>query len=187
MGRATATYGPYEEWMIKDNYPSTTIKFGDRITDFLKVSKNCGYVRGTNGTCFSNPKVKYASGEEWYSLDENNYYKFVLADGTAIATITNYNNAGVTDIYVDIDGVRNGPTRIGHDIFTFRINSDGELMPTGNSSIGNFDAFLENYKQTGTHTTAWIIQNNNMDYLKMNQDGKCSNGTTLSWENTSCN
>ena len=186
FGRATATYGPYGHWMIKDNYPSTTVRVGDRITDFLKVTKNCGYIRGTNGTCFSNPIVKFASGKNWYSIDENNFYKFVLADGTAIAMVSNYNNGGITEIYVDIDGIRKGPTRIGYDIFKFWINTDGELAPSGNTTIGNFDKFLENYADSGTCTSAWIIQNNNMDYLKMDQDGKCPNGTQLSWENTRC-
>lgn len=37
------------------------------------------------------------------------------------------------------------------------------------------------------YCTRWVIDNDNMDYLKADETGKCPDGTQLSWTVTSCN
>ena len=106
-------------------------------------------------------------------------YMLMLADGTSLAFLYD-NGQGVYRFRVDIDGPNKGKNQSGNDIFDFTIpfeqngNEDqvGSLMPsrlhsawTGNVGSG--------------YTTAWVIQNGNLDYLKCPND--------LNWETkTSC-
>ncbi|MBR1942838.1 type II secretion system protein, partial [bacterium] len=49
-GRATAVYGPFDEWFKNDTTGEQINKrFGERMTEFMKVSKTCG----TGDGCFS--------------------------------------------------------------------------------------------------------------------------------------
>ena len=42
LGRAQAVYGPYDEWFTGlTNYKDISTRFGERMTEFMKVSKNC--------------------------------------------------------------------------------------------------------------------------------------------------
>ena len=165
FGRATAVYGPYDTWFngLSTGEERATRK-GQRLTEFMKVSKDCGYVTEDNNTCIK-PFV------ETYSI--------ITADGTGIGFY-----GGVPDdnglIFVDIDGINKGKNNSGFDAFWFLLTNDG-VIPDGcdksmlMSSGGYFNA------------TCWIIQNGNMDYLKTDSQGKCPNGTTLDWTtNTSC-
>ena len=50
--RAQAVYGPIETWKDLDsNEAAQATRFGERITEFMKVSKNCGIA--VNQGCFS--------------------------------------------------------------------------------------------------------------------------------------
>ncbi|MBR1942558.1 hypothetical protein IJ843_02340, partial [bacterium] len=83
------------------------------------------------------------------------------------------------EIKVDIDGPNKGRNQIGNDIFDFTIrfeDYDGQkalqLTPSGEPDAwtGSLNAY--------TYSTAWVIKNENLDYLK------CSD---LNWETkTSC-
>ena len=175
-GRAVAVYGPYEDW----NANST--RLGERLSDFLKISKNCE----TNNTgCFNSEKPKEFGGTE-LPLFEG--YQFILADGTSVA-ISDY-------IYVDIDGPNKGQTTIGKDIFIFEIY-DNELIPLHNnvvsgtscgySCVDGPDASPLGHKDYFSDCAAhWVINFDNMDYLKIDDDNKCPNGTTLSLSKITC-
>lgn len=68
FGRAMVVYGPVDEWFINDsNSTAQMTRFAERITEFMKVSKNCKF-----------EDTKACS----YTKD---YYRFNTADGTAIA------------------------------------------------------------------------------------------------------
>ncbi len=42
-------------------------------------------------------------------------------------------------------------------------------------------------KLSGEECTVWVVDNDNMDYLKLDDNGKCPNGKTLNWTtNTTC-
>ena len=70
------------------------------------------------------------------------------------------------------------------DIFAFTIDSDNELVPDGYQQTGNLNKASFCVGNEGC--TAWVIKNDNMDYLKADSSGKC-NGVQLNWDTqTTC-
>ena len=191
LGRAQAVYGPIDEWFSSDDDLSGQVtKFSERITEFMKLSKTCGLA--DNQGCFTKGSAKHLKGTSSYkNLDEGGslkYYKFVTADGTSIAIVrTNYVPGGLAMVfYVDIDGSSKGQYTYGKDIFSFEIfYKDSMLTPMRAS---NFSQYLSNLKQdgTGTYASGWVIDYDNMDYLKLNSEGKCPNGITPTEQNPRC-
>ncbi len=184
-GRMNAVYGRIDEWTTHNS----TI-FGDRLSEFMKTSKNCGLTLNTGGTCWTNSNTMFANNTAFQNIDSNSYYKFVLADGTTVAISAT--TLGV-NIYVDIDGPRKGPNKFGTDIFQFQAfyNStatDTDLKPAGLTEFANSTAFASSTCFTqGNGCTMWVITNDNMDYLKADNTAKCPNGKILNWTtNTSC-
>jgi len=127
-GRATAVYGPFDEWFQNDAAPKAAAEIiGERFTEFMKVSKNCGVETGKG--CFA---------DKFYFLD--------------------YDDGDPAD-------------------------SDDELVPLGYDLTGNLD---KAYCAYSLDCTAWVIKNDNMDYLKADGSGKC-NGVQLNWDTqTTC-
>ena len=160
-GRATAVYGPIEEW-CDNNGNLSEKRLGERITEFMKVSKVCD---GTKG-CFSDKSS---------ILNEGTYYKCILADGTSIAFDTGYGTRFGT-FWIDIDGPNKGAAALANDIFVFYIHDNdiqtGELFPFGDTYP---DDECPKYKEEAC--TAWVIQHGNMDYLKTDSSGKCNNSS----------
>ncbi len=198
FGRATAVYGPIDEWFI--NLPEGVTahrRFADRMTEFMKISKNCG----TGSGCFADGVYHQLDGGGDESPNTwTNEPKVLLADGTALDFYISSDDCsdewGATSdspaakscglIYVDIDGSK-GPNIMGKDYFDFYVTSTG-IYPKGgkNTDDGKDNDSLETFCfVNGMSCTGWVIETGNMDYLKAN-GGVCPNGTTLSWENTSC-
>jgi len=196
-GRAEAIYGPLPDWFVNDNTQASQItRFGERLTEFTKNQKICGYVQ-TDGACWTPGPTKYINGSNWGSLGMGlgTFYKFILADGTPVAIIvpqsTSWSgNDGVVTVYFDIDGTTKGKNTLGKDVFGFSIlapNGHYEIYPGGERDIGNETNFKDKcWNADGCGCMAWVLQNDNMDYLKLDSQGKCPNGTILSWSNTSC-
>ena len=180
FGRAQAVYGPVDEWKTLDSTADAQItRFGERITEFMKVSKNCGVA--TNQGCFSNKNVKYIDGRDAGSSIDNStsWYKIILADGTAVA-MTN------TTFQVDIDGLNKGQNQLGTDIFLFNHNG-GVVTPFGPDNFSEYlDGNNNSIMQNGNKASAWIINYVNMDSLKLTSAGKCPNGTTPTEQNPRC-
>ena len=173
IGRATAVYGPVNEWFINDNTASAQItRFGDRVTEFMKVSKNCGVT--TNQRCFSNAQAKTISGLLGSIEDEDTKdiaYKFQVADGTSFSfklhgdsVLLNFN----------IDGPK-GKNVLGNDVFCLRINDSDNVIHNLNPNVNISALMTTGY---GEEATSWVINYDNMDYLKAGTDGKCKNSST---------
>ena len=160
VGRAQAIYGPLAEWSISSNDDDDTSSlFGERITEFMKISK----------------KV-----DNW---------TYILADGTLIWVASYLLRNGVCDgasaypgqsfcysIEVDIDGQNKGKNLFGYDKFNFLATENGVLPDDTEIKNSNKAAYAENGEY---YATAWVIMNENMDYLKCNNE--------LNWTNkTSC-
>ena len=199
FGRATAVYGPVDEWFINDNNNEVTMseRFANRVTEFMKVSKNCA--SDENGCMATGPYKDLDGSATGLNFVEHAYFqtfpKYLFADGTAIAftivtgscnedysssdTTNNPLRDGCGGFYVDIDGAK-GANTIGKDLFLFFITKTG-VYPTGSKLSSDDDDCFKN----SSACAAWVIETGNMDYLKANK-GVCPNGTTLSWENTSC-
>ena len=186
FGRAQAVYGPYNEWFVNDaTDEARTKRAGERITEFMKTSKVCGTEK--NKGCM--PKaVKgldgkgLTGGNDYTNLDNDSiYYKVILADGTAIAIYSEL--IWLSEITVDIDGPNKGPSTLGIDVFEFDIDAENNVLYTH----CNEDRLIENL-QKGYCTSYWIMRYDNMDYLKVDSNGKCPDGKTIldGVSNTTC-
>ena len=180
IGRAIAVYGPVNEWFINDaSYTAQITRFGDRVTEFMKVSKNCGVT--TNQRCFSNKKVVPILGDDSSFLDYdtiNTSYKVQLADGTSVAFGDSGWESNVNNqiyMFFNIDGPK-GKNISGNDVFGVRLDSTTGQLDYGNFSGGVYNLFASS---NGLHATFWVMQYDNMDYLKADSSGKCSSGKTL--------
>ena len=181
LGRAQSVYGPVNEWFVNDTTETAQVtRFGERVTEFMKVSKNCGVA--TNQGCFSIKNVRFIDGQDaGGSVDTRpSLYKIILADGTAVAMKN-------TTFQVDIDGPNKGQNQLGTDIFLFRNGDDGIVTPF---APDNFSEYLDGSKNSimknGNKASAWVINYDNMDYLKLDSSGKCPNGKTPTEQNPRC-
>ena len=196
FGRAEAVYGSIDGWKST----MTTLDLArqgyfERSTEFMKLSKTCG--PNVAGCFASNTFNSFRSG---YTVTDNvmPWYKGVLADGTSF-TINpgaydncNYSITGISNIcatiYVDIDGPTKGKGahKFGQSVFIFLLTTDNGVVPIGISGSSTKDTDLASCFKYGNFCASWVIENDNMDYLKADVNGKCPNGTVLSWSNTSC-
>lgn len=185
FGRAEAVYGPFDEWFIND---TTNLQYSkraaERITEFMKLSKNC--TNNTTAGCMTTGNAKPINSTYAFSIVNSNSYTYILADGTSICFSGSQYG---TSIYIDIDGPTKGSFTLGKDVFSFSIHkiNDYKLSTLGMSDTNS--SILQNCIGEGdiSHTcTAWVLKNDNMDYIKADKTGKCPNGTMLSETNLSC-
>jgi len=172
FNRAQVVYGPYDEWFKNDTTDEQRAnRIGERLAEFLKVSKNCKMESG-----------KGCSIKDSYT----NYYKFELADGTGVAVdyITAYVDGPTGFITVDIDG-KKGRSWNGVDVFSFYITNNNNIHDIDPGTIDWLGSGIFGHSHWGS--TRWIIDYGNMDYSKADDTGKCPNGVQLSETQTSCN
>lgn len=186
LSRAEAEYGPFKEWFKSDTTSvAQTTRFGERMSDFLKLQKNCGK---NLSSCVSNTKYNSLNGDEItvFSSSSGNYYSVILADGAIVVFSIESSNADQGLIYVDIDGNK-GSNTYGKDFFEFiAIGNENNEM---NSVYGyTNDAYIDDCFSSGIYCSGWVLETGNMDYLKADRNGKCPNGKVLNLTtNTSCN
>ena len=174
--RAVVIYGPVDEWFKNAETTQEKSKiFGERIAEFMKISKTCGFSKG----CFSENKIRdiYGSEEAFIDYGNSNYaYSYQLVGGVALAFYggIHQESRGKLSIDVDLDGPNKGKNQKGLDRFIFEIDSKDNLVPfiyTNEQLTGNLC--------TSYDTGMWILTNDNIDYLKCFSD--------LNWETqTSC-
>ena len=198
FGRATAVYGPIEDWCHNiSGLQEHNACVAERFTEFMKISKNCKFTIGSG--CWVNKDVNYLDGtSSWGPGTSDDSYKFIMADGTALAfdiiwqngctSGFSYSNGGgtvsnkCTTIYIDLDGIK-GANTDGKDFFEFYVTKDG-IVPEVASNVNDAALKASCFKFGGC--SGWVLANGNMDYLKADRTGKCPNGKQLSWTNTSC-
>ncbi len=202
FGRAVINYGPVKNWFKNDSCTATWggavqnkpcgKRVGERLIDYLKISKNCEFSTG----CFTNADSKNLDGSSDGNIDTNNsYYKFILGDGTSIAisfvTKSGAYNGNIDKSYyalikVDIDGPNKGPNIRAKDILGFYLTDKG-ILPEGYAK-SNQELSQNCFSKGWGCASNWIIENGNRDYLKANSSGTCPDGkTVLNWTtNTSC-
>ncbi|MBR1942592.1 hypothetical protein IJ843_02515 [bacterium] len=158
-GRATAVYGPIDEWFKNDTTDEQKNKrFGERMTEFMKVSKTCG----TSVGCFNQTKPKGSVGASGFdtSVNRADKYDIILADGSSVSFII-FRYEGI--ITVDIDGPNKGNNEYGKDLFQFFVNYDNDgITPIGTKSDSN-ELCVSGHMN---YCSAWVIMNENLDYLK---------------------
>ena len=177
LGRAEAVYGPVSEWFKSSNGEDQIECFAGRITEFMKISKDC---KSNITDCFPD-KVNGANSHWFYSRSELTR-TIILSDGTTILITYESEPGYYARFYVDIDGKNKGPSYTGKDIFYFRLKEDG-IVPAGLET-----GTLQTCPNPPTMAcTAWVVTIGNMDYLKLGSNGKCTDGTILDGTtNTTC-
>ena len=75
----------------------------------------------------------------------------------------------------------------GKDIFFMILDSSGNFDFLGTPPTGNLTNLLALALGNHSDIAFWVIQNDNMYYLRRDSSGKCPNGSYLNWETkTSC-
>ena len=164
---AIKDYGYVDEWSFfekdEDDNPMSD-KFVSYIKPYLKLSKDCGGSSGCIGGQYyqldGSPWANYASNK-WY-------YQMILVDGSYlwIRTETSPNgmecthsNSGTSNvcglIWTDING-KQPPNTIGKDVFVFFILKNRIVPHSGKDCYAS---------STGWGCAAYILQNDNMNYL----------------------
>lgn len=187
IGRAEAVYGPVNDWVqLASNDVDMFNRMGERITEFMKISKTCGTNKnqGCIGKKIYDKTSNYVPIFSLIAGDSADLgYKVILADGMSLSISAVYGTGDWLFLF-DIDGPNKGPSMLGKDIFSFTIvrnSSPTELRPDLKSTTTS----LNNCFQSGL-CTEWVVNNGNLDYLKADRTGKCPNGKVLSETVTSC-
>lgn len=161
------------------------------LAPYLRITKNCG----TGSDCMPDKYKNLNGTDKIIATSSTNMAKAALSDGTIMYSYTyggvsNRSKGGILpllksygEIDIDVNGLK-GPNVIGKDFFFFILTNDG-IVPMGLEDENTFTFGNDcNLAQTGDiHNgwgcAAWVIYNENMDYLK------CNN---LSWDGpTKCN
>ena len=165
LGRAQAVYGPFDEWCV--NYSGKCRnRIFDRVTEFMKTSKVCNTVSSCPDLVFGANGTSDGSGDRDYTS-----HSVFLADGTVLG----FQNDARTQIHVkfDIDGPNKGPNVEGKDVFQFCYDKNGLIHYNYSVTKASSGAF---YPQESAY---WIIDFDNMDYLKTSDGKTCPDGKTI--------
>lgn len=175
--------------ILNDEGGSDTLQAGDdlemmeKFGKYLKYQKTCGRNKG----CFPNVTYKSVTGNGYskWEDDTTDRSRAILTDGTLIMFNKsamwggNEGNYLYAQIYVDINGFK-GPNQLGRDFFYFYINPE-KIVPAGARALeekNEDQKFTKNcIQQNGYACAAWVIYNENMDYLHckdLSWDGKHS-------------
>lgn len=205
LKKAFTTYSQAFQLAVNENGTPDTWDIGDYSSDpteqakakniittlapYLKVTKTCDKLE--NG-CHVSPS--WFLNNVQYDFVSNRMYRAALSDGSYLAVYslrsncnyvvgsTNSLNQVCAYMIVDINGAKL-PNTQGKDIFWFYLTKNG-ITPLGTASevdgVG-VSQFSKTCKLTadGSGCAAWVIYNENMDYLKC---------TGLNWGGqTTCN
>lgn len=169
--------GSIESWGWSSNSLDTTgaQNFINILSPSLKIIKNCGIKK--NEGCFpKNTAYKYLNGKDYYTYDNTDTLaKAKLNDGTMIA-VENYSacksvigtsrelKSVCGTIVIDINGEK-APNQLGKDTFWFWITKYG-VIPFGVPESTDYNFNSCNSDNKGYSCAAWVIFNENLDYLK---------------------
>ena len=162
LGRAQAVYGPIGTWCV--NYSdSCSLRHINRITEFMNVSK----VSKNWADCKS-PNWNTTDG----SLSGLNKCA-ILKDGTTLS-LAIYSDGQNGYFLADIDGPLKGKNACGYDAFVF-------LYDRYSVRVNGPDDYVKPYGSVWNCETAagWVVDYDNMDYLKTSDGTTCPNGTKL--------
>ena len=157
--------GYANEWNVENGSNATTARqIASYFKPYLKIVKDCE----TNSGClgYTERVIRLNGQQHGYNYDTSSqHYKMILNDGSYIwirgSNSTYCKSAGNMDylcgaIFFDINGNKQ-PNTIGKDIFQFAIT------PYAIKSNVSDDC---NTNGIGWGCSGYILQNNNMDYLK---------------------
>ena len=149
-----------------------------KFKPYISVIKECGKDKG----CFPDVYYKKLNGANSLNFENDGRYKIKLADGSTLA-FYGFSALGGSDdvlssygaIYYDINGVKS-PNQFGKDLFQITLLKD-RIIPTS-SNNPDTSAILNECITDGFSCMAWIIANDNMDYLHCPDDLNWDSKTT---------
>ena len=169
---AISEYGAPKYWASysyeTDSDETVTRLLAINIVKQLKVAKDCGYA---SDGCFPESAYQFlASGNERDFENNEHYYKLILPDGflVAIQGYPTINSSIFGEIWVDING-KAAPNTVGKDLFLFNFSSNS-VLPYGYDKMDKelSTTSCSTTSGTGYDCTAWVIHNENLDYLHCN-------------------
>lgn len=176
---AVNEYGDPQNWNLTNTYIGKDDE-GNNITDYTSaytifsyLAENMKSVNGLN----ANKNIIYEYDS--YSLDNTlrsnvskNYEipNIVLADGTMFSS--GWVSGNLIDIYVLLNKcAQKGKCIVGKDLFYFQMYfSPAKIVPQGitNDNFKQYCNIEQKSKDNGRGCTAWVLYNENMDYLHCN-------------------
>lgn len=172
--------GTPDNWgLVKDGTNIGARPVIDMLKPYLNVDKDCA--DGSQGCFPSGVNYKYLveSLGNFTILDNLGSPKLKLTDGILLmGGVSDQNCADIYgpslalkntcgSYYIDINGYKN-PNQFGKDVFMFRLTKYG-IIPYGTPGAGasTFSSDCENKTTSkGYGCTAWVLYNENMDYLR---------------------
>lgn len=176
--------GTPDTWGLVAMGDSTGLaRLNNIMSPYLKIQKNCG----TGVGCFPNkPYLDLNNVEKTNLYTFTGSSKLILNDGTLVSLrqlsgdcAVNYGSSSalrsVCGMFsVDINGLK-GPSQIGVDYFSFFFTKNG-LIPVGLQAQTTYphSDFCNKSKSSivgwhnGLSCSAWVLHNENMEYLKCN-------------------
>jgi len=174
-GRAVAVYGPYGTWFVDDGDDNSKIakRAFKRMSEFMKYSKECIVSDG----CTERMMYDTTTGAK-------TDYGVVLADGTTVWIV---GFKGGMHILVDLDGLK-GQNEYCIDRFEFDVDAYTGLKPRKSRDVPKNPKYWSSSYDTLESCADWVVTMNNMDYLKIDSNGKCPDGKTVldRASNTTC-
>ena len=155
----------------------------DKLSPYLKTLTDCQSSSG----CFYSGNYQKLMGGTWGSIEGSlttslGLNKIILSDGTSIyiqARSSDCTEGAGTNtslalqnicalIGVDINGAQK-PNRWGYDLFSFELTKYG-IIPRGSTAdtASSFAANCDSSSSIGWGCAAWVIYNENMEYIKCN-------------------
>lgn len=175
---AVIDYGGPESWDEGLSGVEAAEKIYEKLAPSLRVQKYCGVDKG----CFPpNETYKDVSEQNMEMLydERTDRLKARFVDGSLFALMESHSSSLLATFNVDINGDAK-PNTIGKDLFTFVITADG-VYPIGDQKFEYIWSFTKNCLGlgetygNGDACTAWVVRNENMDYLRCKDlawDGK---------------
>ncbi len=167
-----------DQWDLKDedSKEGSQVLLNQYFKPYFKIADDCKKIN----TCIGSKKYLYLNGTPHIAYNFQGSYKhLVLEDGTLIIFhvspgfkkcstdyIGLYSNAtNCAEIFVDTNGYYRGPNQFGKDFFVFEMKKD-RILPTGTQQEHpDFSQTCSFNRALASNCTAWVIQNENMDYL----------------------
>jgi len=180
VDRAQAIYGDCDTWfndLGAEDDAKKSERFAKRVTEFMKVSKVCGFDAG----CFSDSLTLWSDGSECELTTAANLasaYKVILSDGMSLGFHQEISDSRkILVIRVDIDGPNKGKNQLGNDLFDFvyvyEATSDGFVVLAPLKQLWAGPAYNDNNVPeyfSDNYSAAWVLEFGNLDYLKCPDD-----------------
>lgn len=176
MVNAVNEYGTLNTWGLGvGDSPEGAKLIQDRIfTPNLKIMDYCEKLN----SCVGSKPYKYITGTVHISYKDNwGYRRLILADGSTLIYSVSSGNCnsdtprawtGCAVVTIDVDGYYKGPNTFGKDTFSFNVMKN-KIVPFGTQEENpNFQTSCNTNNTYGSACTAWVVFNENMDYLHCN-------------------